>query len=490
MRSVSTALRAAIDAGERIIDSTFTVDWDNDGDGQDIDDLSRKVSSLRVTQSLESSLPRQVQAVPGVAVAEFSATLSRGNTVRYSVSAFYRSLTTSSAQSGSTPTWAVAKPSTAKSGDIILIALFVSMAGAGSTLSGWSVLTRSNVSLTPMSVRGDGTDNTTRIEGLLLYRRVGDSDPDVYSIVLPNGSTVTYASAAVNIGDQNIMGITDFTQKGEDFTTSPTSILLPQLKVDVPNSVILSFFGAASYSVSGMGFSPIDSNDVEQTEFTVSGTAASKPSLRVSVNVHSNASQGLYQKGVTFTGTATTPVATVAFGIVLAPKLAGDEAQHAAWTYSELNPNSPYAGKTRLRRRTKWSLRFVTNTGMESIPIFTGLTTMPSATNRIATIEALDNRETMHNTGQGLDLAAVYPVSRDTSSGLALPTMPGLESTWMISWLFFFAYARQRLQTSGIFTYESQSPSVTNLGYFPSPVADRLAIVMAPKHGSAHDKRP
>lgn len=484
MRQVSAALRAAIDAGERIIDSTFTVDWDNDG-VQDIDDLSRKVDRIQVTQSLESSLPQQVQVVPGVAVAELNATIARGNTVRYDVPVIYRSLTTSSVITGTTLTWSVAKPTTAKVDDVILISVFVSMANIGSTLSGWHVLSRSNVSLIPMSVRGDGTSGNTRIEGLLLYRRVTVNDPDTYFITLPGGSTVMYASAAVNIGDQNIMGITDFTQKGEDLTDAPTSILLPQLKVDVPGSTILSFFGAASYSVSGLGFSPIDVNDVEQTEFTVSGGAASKPSLRVSVNTHSNAAQGLYQKGVTITGTPTTNVATVAFGVVLAPKLAGDEAQHAAWTFSELNPNSPIAGKTRIRRKTQWALRIITDNGFETIPLFTGFTTAPSATSRVATIKALDNRETMRNTGQGLNLVGAFPTSQDLYSGQSLPTMPGLESTWMISRLFFTAFMRTRPQTSGIFTYDAQPPNISGLGYFPSPLGSRYAMVWAPMHGSA-----
>lgn len=492
MRQVSAALRAAIDAGERIIDSTFTVDWDNDG-VQDIDNLSRKTESLTLSQSLESSLPQQVQLVPGVAVAELVATIAKGNTARYTVPSIYRSLTTSTNTGGSSPTWTIATPATIREGDVVLVVIFVSIANLGSVMSSWQVLLKSNVTWLPMSVRGDGLTGSTRLEGLLLYRRATASEPPNYTITLPTGSTVVYASAAVNVGEQNLMGITDFSQKGEDSENTPTGILLPQVRVDVPGSTIVSFFGAASYAVSGIGFSPLDPlNDVEQTEFTVSATGSTKPSIRASVTTHTSAAQGLYQKGVTFTGSAgAQAIATIGFSVVLAPKLAGDEAQHASWTFSELNPNSPYAGKTRIRRKTQWVLNFVTSSGgFESVPMFTGYTTAPSASSREVTIRALDNRETMRNTGQGLNIAAAYPVSQDFLSGSAKPTMPGLETTWIISRLFFLAYWRVRFNTSGVFSYESQFPTVTRLGYFPSPLSSQFAGVWATFHGSAHDMLP
>lgn len=487
MRSVSAALRAAIDSSERIIDGTFTVDWDNDG-LQPIDDLSRKVTSISLNQSLESSLPAQVQLVPGVAVAELTAQISQGNTTRYTIPATYRALTTSSADAATT-TWTISRPAGAKEGDVILVAIFASLPGPGSVFASWQVLRSSisNVTWLPMSVRGDGAlSATARCEGLLLYRRVSASEPATYTITLPANSSVTYASAAVNVGEQFLMGITDFTQKGEDSDLTPTGITLPQVRVDVPGSTVVSFFGAASYAVSGIGFSPLDPNDVEQTEFTQAGTA--KPSLRVAVTTHANAVQGLYQKGITFTGSAGgNEIATIGFSVVLAPRLAGDEAQHAAWTFSELNANSPYAGKTRLRRRTQWALRFVTPTGgFESVPLFTGLSTAPSANSRVATLKALDNRETMRNIQQGLDIAAEYPESLDFASGLQWPTLPGLESTWIVSRAFFLAYWSPRFNTNGIFTYESQIPQITGLGYFPSPLANQYSSVWATLHGSAH----
>jgi len=208
---------------------------------------------------------------------------------------------------------------------------------------------------------------------------------------------------------------------------------------------------------------------------------------------HTNAAQGYYQKGVTFTGSAgSSDIATVAFSVALAPRQAGDESQHAAWTFSELNPNSPYAGKSRYKRQAKWAMRFVTPLGgFESVPLFTGYTSTPSASSdRGATIKAIDNRETMRNTGQGLNIAAVYPVSLDGLSGSSKPTWPGLETTWIISRSFFLAFYRARLSTNGIFTFESQYPTITGLGYFPSPLASRYSNIWATMHGSAHTMLP
>lgn len=492
MRSVSAALRAAIDSGERIIDGTFTVDWDNDGVVQDIDNLSRKVSSLSATQSLESSLPQQVQLVPGVSVGELTAQLSQGNTNRYAIPVTYRGLTTSSSVFiGAGDTWTIAKPAGAKTGDVILVAVFTSLQGIGSIMSMWQPIAGGNVAWSVMSVRGDGGVGG-RLEGILLYRRVVDTEPSSYTLKLPaNATTTAHLSAAVNIGEQNIMGVTSFTQKGEDNVSTATGITLPQVKVDVPNSAIISFFGAASYAVSGLAFTPLDANDTEQTEVTVTPTAP-RPSIRAAVTTQMNAQQGLYQKGVIFTGSAgSSAIATLGFSVVVAPIIAGDEAQHAAWTFSELNPNSPYAGKTRIGRRVKWLLNFVTaNGGFESVPMFTGRTTAPSASNRQVTIKALDNRETMRNTGQGLNIAAVYPVSKDITSGTSKPTMPGLEATWVVSRLFFLAFYRVRQQVMGVFTYDTQTPLRSGLGYFPSPLPSLYTGVWATFHGSAHDMTP
>jgi len=485
MRSVSAALRSAIDSGERIIDSTFTVDWDNDGI-QDIDNLSYKVDTLAVSQSLESSLPQQVQMVPGVAVAELTAKIGRGNTTRYAIPAFVRQVGTTSF-AGTSAQWSIARPANAKTGDVVMIAIFVALPGFGSSMSSWQPLIRSNVTWLPMSLRGDGGIGNTRLEGLLLQRRVADNEPATYTIDLPAPKTLVYASAAVVVGDQNIMGITDFVQKGEDNVTTATSINLPPVKVDVPNSTIVTFCAAASYAITGTAFTPLG-GDTEQAEIVANGSAQAQPSIRMGVMTAENVAQGIYSKGVTITGgVGTSAIATIGFSVTLTPRLAGDEAQHAAWTFSELNADSPYAGKTRIRRKTQWLLRFITENGREEVPIFTGYTTAPSgSSDRTTTIKALDRREDMRNTNQGLNIAAVYPTSLDSASGSSLPTYPGLEATWMVSRLFFLAFWRTRPSTLGIFTYDSVFPTASGLGFFPSPLAHRTTAIWAPMHGSAH----
>jgi len=488
MRQVSAALRAAIDSPERVIDSTFTVDWDNDG-VQSIDDLSRKVDTISMTQSLESSLPLQVQVVPGVAVAEVTAKIARGNTVRYTVPTFLRALQLTSAAAANMTKISIARPANAKTGDVVLLAIFVSQSGVGSQAASWQPLRRSNVTWLPLAVRGDGGVLTTRVEGLLMTRRVADDEPNVYTLqVSSTNSTIVHGSYVAVVGDQDIMGITDIAQKGEDDVTTATSITLPQTTVSVPQSTVITFVAASSYAVSGTGFTPLDPADTERDETLVNGLGVSRPSLRVAALVSENADQGTYTKGVTITGSVgASEVATVGFSVVLAPKLAGDEAQHAAWTFSELNPNSPYAGKTRIRRKTQWLLQFITENGRESVPIFTGYTTAPSgASDRTVTIKALDRREDMRNTNQGMDILAEYPESRDSVTGGMLPTLPGLEATWMVSHRFFNAFMRTRPSTTGVFTYESQSPIASGLGFFPSPIGHFATMVWAPLHGSAH----
>lgn len=486
MRQVSAALRAAIESGERVVKNIITVDWDNDGI-QDIDDLTFKVDSLGVTQSLESSIPQPVQVVPGVAVAELTTQLFRGNTFRYTVPANYRGFTSVTANSGS-GTFTIQRPTGAQTGDVILLAVFIASNDTlNETFSTWDPLRQANVGWSVLSVRGDGLAFSSpayaRVEGLLMQRRVADGEPANYTIVLPQGLTFVYAAYAVNIGEANIMGITDVQTKGEDETDTVTSITIPPVTVDVPNSTIVSFYAASSWAVTGVGFTTIDTSDVERSE--ISTTAAGTPNVRAALVTTSDVAQGRYLKSVNVTSAP--PIsATLGFAVVLAPKLAGDEAQHAAWTFSELNPNGPYAGKMRVRRLTAWDIAFMTDNGFESVPIFRGYTTAPSASaSRAAVIKALDNREDMRNTQQGTAVFAKSLESRDIFFG-GLPAYPGLESTWMISNLFAYAFRQFSNSTTGIFTYQSQPPYTSGEGFFAAPPARlRWTELWVPMHGSA-----
>lgn len=490
MRQVSAALRAAIDAGERVIRSVFTVDWDNDGI-QDIDDMTHQVGRIGLTQSLESSLPPQVQVVPGVAIAELTADIERGNRFRYDVPVTLRSVTSASSGSGRVTSISVTRPSGALVGDVMLLSVFISSTSGpnvGTQIAFYDMINGTNVPWTIVSVRGDGINFSdpafARIEGVLLARRVTATEPTTYTIAVPPDGTANYVAAAVNIGNQNIIGITDFDAKGEDEVDNPTTVELPPITVDLPGSMIVAFYGASSFQVSGSSFSPSTSDDVEQVELSTSAPPVSGfANVRMAVMTTMNPARGRHQKSAVYTSSGSL-ASTLGFGVVLGPKLAGDESQHAAWMMSELNPDSPYAGKLRIRRPVRWDLYFVTADGFERVPIFTGFTTTSSGSSRsrTATIKALDNRETLRGTRQGLSIVAESPISADSITNL--PYMPGLETTWVISKLLVFAF--QRSSANGVFTFENQNPLKNRLGYFASPLASKFSFLWVPFHGSAH----
>jgi hypothetical protein len=174
----------------------------------------------------------------------------------------------------------------------------------------------------------------------------------------------------------------------------------------------------------------------------------------------------------------------VGFTVALAPAVAGSDAQHAAWTFSEMNPLSPYAGKSRLGRRVRWLLEYATSTGFQSIPLFTGLSLDASGSSRgrAATLRALDNREVWRDPVQELpEVLAEWPTTPDLVWG---PNRPGLDSTWLVSWLFSFGLVA--FDTSGAFRPEQQGPS-RGWGYFAAPNfrSGNTPMLYAPFHGSA-----
>jgi hypothetical protein len=205
MRQVSAALRAAIDAGERVVKSVFTIDWDNDG-VQTLDDLSHQVGKISATQSLESSLPPQVQVVPGVAVAELTASIERGNVFRYDVPVALRSVTTASSGSGAATSISITRPAGALEGDVMLLSVMLSsdFSNPVSQFTYYDMIRGTNVPWTVMSVRGDGVNFSdpafARVEGVLLTRRVTSTEPETYTITVPPNGTAVYVASAVNIG--------------------------------------------------------------------------------------------------------------------------------------------------------------------------------------------------------------------------------------------------------------------------------------------------
>ena len=477
MKSVSSSLASAIAAAERVVRHNVRVDWDNDGvtDVSGIDDLSHKIGQISVDQSLESSLPQQVRIVPGAAVAQLDMTLARGNTTRYEVAAAYRSISTAS--SGATPSQSVVieRPSGTLPGELVVVVI----AGINAS-NALSLLLNTNVAWATIAVRGDGTDFTNRIEGQCYVRRVAVDEPASYTFSL--GSPQAWVAAAIRIGDAGLMGVHAVTSKGQDDNTTTYPILSgAPITTQLPRCTVVGIF-AANAPVTGAAWSPLD-GDTERADVT---TTNAVDQCTLAVMTADNVAPGTYIKRATLNvgGSVTS---AVQFTIAFAPKLAGDEAQHAAWTFSELNPSSPYAGKDRFGRRTTWKVGLHTEAGLEEVQVFTGLTIAGAGTSRArsAQITALDNRETLRNVYNTTKvLVAENPTNTiDVYNTPAKPLYPGLETTHIIS--YELAYAFLSRGSFGIYTPEKQGP-YGGYGYFASPPLrpGGSNCFWAPMHGS------
>ncbi len=469
MQSSSSSLNAAISAAERVIRHEVTVDWDNDG-VQNIDDLSHKVGDIKVTQSLESSLPTQVRVVPGAAVAQLDATLARGNATRYDISCSYKSISTASSGSTTSSLVTINRPSGVLPGDIVVVGIFTL-----NSSNAQSLLSKANIDWATLAIRGDGLDFTNRIEMQCYMRRVIAAEPLSYTFGL--AASETWAAVAVRIGDPGIMGLHAITSKGyDDDTTTYPILTTPSITTRLPSCTVISFFGANS-PVTGATWSPLD-GDIEQAD--IQAQAAGGDVCTVAVMTADNVQPGVYQKRATL-ATGASVTSAVAITLAFAPRLAGDEYQHAAWTFSELNRTSPYAGKNRFGRRTSWQVGLYTDAGLEKTPIFTGLSVAGSGSSRSRTagITALDNREYMRDVWWfNGPLVAENPV---VLTSPPLPFYPGLETTYLVSQQFAFVFTSR--SNLGIYTPEKQG-AYGGYGYFVSPHMRPSGILWAPCHGS------
>lgn len=482
MQSSSQQLNAAITSPERVVRHTLTYDWDNDG-VQDIDDMSHKIGQVQVSQSLESSLPPSVRIVPGVAVAQLDATLARGNTNRALINASFKSINSASSGSGSGFVVTIPGPSGVQVDDIIIAGFVVADASNFDSL-----LLGANVDWATLAIRGDGFSSGPRVELQAYARRAVINEPTTYGFTLNPESIISTGEAwygfSCRIGDAGLMGIVDVVSKGSDdnVTITPT-VTLPPLSAPMDNCVVVSLYAAA---INVSGTASWVSNDVNDIERLDAKTTRSTPNTNVSIAVYSqdNVARGTYTKSATVT-TPMPVISTIGLGITLAPRLAGDERQHAAWTFSELNPDSPYAGKSRTSRRVAWDVGFHTANGLENTRIFTGLslTAGASSKSRTAEISALDYREAMRNPWYlPGHVTAELPTSDVSYSPdpANIPSMPGLESTWIVSRLFAYAYWQ------GLVVDTAQERGIySGFGFFASPpFRPRAVMLWVPMHGS------
>lgn len=474
MKSVTPSLATAIVLPERVIKHNVTVDWDNDNLITDIDDMSHKLGSVSVTQSLESSLPAQVRVVPGAAVAELDMSIERGNTFRYDVASSYKSVSSSTSGSTTSSTISVPVPAGLQDGDVVIVTLFTSERNF------YDLLVKANVDWAPLALRAND-DDTLLIQMQSYTRRVPVGGEIVADYKFTLAETQVWVATAVRIGDPYLMGITQVSAKGQDNDpTLYTVVTQTPIQVNVPNSTIVSLY-AAHVPVSGTGsWTPLGGD----TEVLDVSTTRTSTNITAAVEVASNVAQGTYLKQATLTPAATAS-AVVGIAIVLAPKLAGDERQHAAWTFSELNPDSPYGGKTRTRRETTWKVGLYTDAGLEEVQIFTGLslTAGGSSRNRTASLVANDNRELMRNPWFLPDWVADAPISSDTED-FTIPTLPGLETTAVISYLF--AWSQYRIVNGSVtVTQPRDMGPFTGYGFFAAPpMRPACNMLWAPLHGT------
>jgi hypothetical protein len=470
MKIVSTTLQAAILAQERIVDHRVLIDWDNDNFGgsySPFDDVTRLIGSMALSQSLDSQLPAGVRLAPGAAVAQLDLTLNKGNRTRYAVASKYYNVSSASSGSAQNQTINVAAPAGLQQGELVVVALFA--ADASNALA---TLVNTNTNWATLALRADGTNLTSRVEGQLYVRRAQAPgvEPSVYTFSLTTNQS--WVAAAVRVGDPNLMGITNVVVKGEDDdTTVVTGVTLPPVRVDVPGSTVVTFY-AAKTAAAGNTWTA-SNGDTKVLDLSTAVAGQDQASMAVMVNT---ANQGMVSPSAALSGASVKD--TLGFSIVFAPALAGDESQHAAWTYSELNPNSPFAGKKRFGRRTTWRVDFYGAAGREGVQVFTGLIIADSAvsSNRTATFTALDNRETLRYPFR-MPLVVAENQETVTPNG---PQFPGLEATFVVSYLLRYATVPNGLP----FTIPDNVGPRNGYGYHASPGILPSNIAWIPCHGS------
>lgn len=471
MKSSSSAFDEAIVQGELVLSHKLRHDWDNDGFDERLDDITKFISTVSINQELTSQLPAQTRIVEGGTSAELVAELKRGNVNWYGSQITYKDVRTNTSGASPSNLATVARP-TSVPGDIVVI--FVTPVD-GNTAIDFSDSRIDGERFFTFMLRGD-TDETRRIEGYGFIRRVEEGEELTYRF--PLESSLMWAASAFTFGDPGAAGLCAFMTKGSDpsFEDDFTECVIPEYEVPRDGCIVLSGF-AAAVAVTGAAWTPQD-GDTELVDITT--TSPTLSNVVMGVQIRTNVDAGRYEKSSVL---STSFGASVGFSIALAPFPAGDELQHAAWTFSEINPNGPYVGKIRTYRRLTWDVGVITSDGIERIRMFTGRTLANdgSSRSRNHVITALDEREVMRS--PAVSIPTVIAESPFTSMGETLPNWPGLEVTWVVSYLFLWA----RVTTgSGAINLPEDQGFRAGYGFFASPPPRDSNIFHATCHGSLH----
>lgn len=478
MRVVPPELAAALTAPERVLTPRVRCDWDGDGFNGNgtVDDIARALSTLQIDQVLTSNVPSVAQPVAGAAVGQLTADVEQGHLFGSVALPVVRGITSSTAATGTGLISVTRGP--VQPGDTV----FVWIANAGEQF--YVYTNGMNVAWNTLMTSGDTNSTFTHvITGRLLSRRVGvtladvNVEPSTYTFnVISNPAWVAHC---VVVASGYTPGVHAFTRRGGDPVSRRDdtygSLVARPITTTLDNCLLLSFF--AGYAAPGGGVSwTADSPAVELADLCSSG---GRDNIATCVTQITNVAAGLYTPSATISASTEPGVVAV---VALAPSLAGDETQNAAWVYSELNGGSPIAGKTRLARPLTAQLDVATTAGVQSVPLFTGqsLGVDVSSRARKATFTALDNRELMRgdpNQLTKLGQSAVIAENPAIAFGETLPTFPGLDATWLVSYIF--SYCRV-----GLIGDMQSRGATTGDGFFASPPPRTSTILHVPCHGS------
>lgn len=481
MRATTTSLTNAIVAQSRVIDARVSCDWDNDGYNGDytVDDMSPALSSLDITQVLTSNVPSAAQPIVGSAVAQLDVDLDQGHVTSPASAPFIRGITTTQISDPTTGLITVNRPAV-QPGDLVLLWL------PNASKSYYVRSNGTNVSWNQLMFRGDFNATQSRITmGRLLTRRI--STDRVIAAAEPSSYTfnVQYAASTVAIcaviGGAYAPGIHVYSTKGSEVSmiarnVVPTVLYGTPLTTTLDKCLILGFFaGWAAQSTPGVTWTP----SAPATELAdVCSLSTTMDNVTACLTQITNAPPGKYILGA---AQSTPQEPGVVAAIALSPLNAGDLSQNASWVYSELNANSPIAGKRRDYIPVTAKLAFATSAGREEINIFTGraLRIDVSSRSRSATFTALDNRELMRGDPTQLNQFASSIIAENPfTDNVGNYIMPGLEATWIVSYIFTWC----RKSTSG--NNLSEGPLAGD-GFFASPPQRPSCVLHAPLHGSA-----
>jgi hypothetical protein len=473
VRSVSTELADALTTSERVLRVTVHIDWDNDGYNGDgtIDDLTNAVSQVAIGQTLSTNVPSATQPVVGAAVAQLGVDIDQGHVFGARRLPVVRGITSATAATG-TGLISVTAPAS-QPGDEVF-------AWIASPSDRQYVIRENgtNVSWNQITVRGDYNKAFTRvITARILTRRVptdGSTEPATYTFKVSD--TQAWVATVVVVSGGTTPGIHAYSAKGADaggLDSTYTQLDGVPIYTTLDDCLVLAFVAGWAAAGGGVTWTPV----APFTELVDVCSTSGIENATIAVMQNSNVAHGTVVASAVISA-ATEP--GVVFTVALAPMQDGSDAQNAAWTYSELNPTTVYAGKQRDGRAITVALDIATRNGVQSVPLFTGrsLGIDVSSRSRRAKLTALDNRELMR--AQAVDdfiPPAVIAESPELWSGETLPYFPGLEATWLVSYVFAWC----RLDYSSV-TF-NQGP-VAGSGFFASPNVRPSTILHVPCHGA------